>query len=72
MGCQSCHDGVVGSNAVAVIPGLGRLLENEVAVRMVDDHYILVARARLDRETASVVCVEPAQGVDLDENLMGL
>ncbi len=70
-GHQPCHDGIVGGNAVAVIPGLEGLLENEVTVGMVGNHHILVARARLDRETTCVVCVEPAEGVDLDEDLMG-
>ena len=40
---QSGHDGIVGCNAVTVIPGLERLLEDEVAVGMVGDHHILVA-----------------------------
>ncbi len=70
MGRQPCHDGIVGGNAVAVIPGLEGLLENEVAVGMVGNHHILVARARLDQEMISVVCVVPAEGVDLDEDLM--
>ncbi len=70
-GRQPCHDEIVGSNAVAVIPGLEGLLENEVAVGMVGDHHILVARACLDRETTCVICVEPAEGVDLDEDLIG-
>ncbi len=70
-GCQPCHDGIVGGNAVVVIPGLEGLLENEVAIGMVGDHHILVAKARLDRETTCVVCVEPAEGVDLDEDLIG-
>jgi hypothetical protein len=43
MRCQSGHDSIVGSNAVMVIPGLERLLEDEVAVGMVSDHHILVA-----------------------------
>ena len=29
-GRQPCHDGIVGDDAVAVIPGLEGLLENEV------------------------------------------
>jgi hypothetical protein len=40
---QSGHDGVVGRNPVPVIPGLERLLEDEVAVGMVGNHHILVA-----------------------------
>ncbi len=70
-GCQRCHDGIVGGDAVAVIPGLEGLLENEVAVGRVGDHHILVARARLDQETTCVICVERAEGVDLDEDLIG-
>ncbi len=70
-GRQPCHNGIVGGNGVAVIPGLEGLLENKVAIGMVGDHHILVARARLDRETTCVVCVEPAEGVDLDEDLIG-
>ncbi len=71
MGRQLCHDGIVGGNVMAVITGLEGLLENEVAIGIVGDHHILVARARLDRETTCVVCVEPAEGVDLDEDLIG-
>ncbi len=70
-GRQPYHDGIVGSNAVAVIPGLEGLLENEVAIGMVGNHCILVAKARLDRETTCVFCVEPAEGMDLDEDLIG-
>ncbi len=70
-GRQPCHDGIVGGNAVAVIPALEGLLENEVAVGMVGDHHILVARACLDREMTCVICVEPVEGVDLDEDLIG-
>ena len=71
MGRQLCHDGIVGSNEVAVIPSLEGLLENEVTVGMVGDHHILVARAHLDQETTCVICVERAEGVDLDEDLIG-
>ncbi len=56
---------------MAVIPGLEGLLENEVAVGMVGNHNILVTRARLDQEKTYVVCVEPAEGVDLDEDFIG-
>jgi hypothetical protein len=57
---QSRHDGVVGRNPMPVIPGLERLLQDEVAVGMEGDHHILVARARLDRKATCVVCVQPA------------
>ncbi len=56
---------------MAVIPDLDGLLKNEVDIGMVGNHHILVARALLDREMTCVVCVEPAEGVDLDEDLMG-
>ncbi len=54
-----------------VIPGLERLLENEVAVGMVGDNHILVAQACLDRKAPCVICVQSADGVYLDEDLMG-
>ncbi len=69
--CQSRHDGVVGRNSMLVIPGLERLLEDEVAVGMVGNHHILVARARLDQKAPYVICVQLADGVYLDEDLMG-
>ncbi len=53
------------------IPGLERLLEDEVAVGMAGDHHILVAQARLDRKAPCVICVQLADGVNLDEDLMG-
>ncbi len=70
-GCQPCHDGIVGGDVVAVIPGLKGLLENEVAIGMVGNHHILVARVCLDQETTCVVCVEPVEEGDLDEDLIG-
>ncbi len=71
VGRQPCHDGIVGGNVGAVIPGLEGLLENEVDIGMVGDHHILIARARLDQEITCVICVEPAEGVDLGEDLIG-
>ncbi len=56
---------------MTVIPGLEGLLQNEVAVDMVGNHHILVARARLDRKATCVVCAQPADGVYFDEDLMG-
>ena len=60
-GCrQSRHDGVVGCNPMPVIPGLERLLQDEVAAGMEGDHHILVAQVHLDRKATCVVCVQPA------------
>jgi hypothetical protein len=41
-GCQACHNGIVGSNAMAVTLGLDCLLENEIAIGMEGNHHALV------------------------------
>jgi hypothetical protein len=56
---------------VAVIPGLEGLLENEVAVGVVGDHHVLVAKASPNQETTFVVSKELAEEVDLDKDLIG-
>jgi hypothetical protein len=38
---------------------------------MVGDHHILAALARLDRKATCVVCVQLADGMYFDEDLMG-
>ena len=68
---QTGHDGIVGSNAVLVTPGLEGLLKDEVAISMIGNHDILVARPCFDGEVAGIVCVEFADGDDLDEDLIG-
>ena len=68
---QTGHDGIVGSNAVLVAPGLEGLLKDEVAIGVIGDHDILVARAGLDREAASFVRVELADEEVLDVDLLG-
>ncbi len=68
---QSQHDGVVGRNPMPVISGLERLLQDEVAVGIEGNHHILVAQMRLDRKATCVVCVQPAEGVYFDKDLMG-
>ncbi len=70
-GCQTSHDCVVGCNAVVVTLGLEGLLEDEVAIGMEGDHYILVARASSDGEAASVVGEELAERFYYDKNLVG-
>ncbi len=68
---QTGHDGIVGSNAVLVAPGLEGLLKDEVAIDVMGNHDILVARLCLDREAAGIVRVEFADGDDPDEDLIG-
>jgi hypothetical protein len=51
------HDGVVGSNAVFITPGLEGLLEDEVAIGVIGNHHIPVAGPGLDGETSGVICV---------------
>ncbi len=61
LGRQRSHDGVVGSNAVAVTLGLEGLLEDEVAVGVEGNHDILISGASSDGEVASVVDEELAE-----------
>ena len=62
-GCQPGHDGIVlGSNAALDAPGLEGLLKFEVAIGLIGNQDILVARVGLDREAASIVHVELADG----------
>ncbi len=63
--------GVVGGNALAVTLGHEGLLEDEVAIGMEGDQYILVAGASFDREAASVVGKELAERLCYDKNLVG-
>jgi hypothetical protein len=41
-GCQACHSGILGYNAMAVTFGLECLLEDEIAIVMEGDHDLLV------------------------------
>jgi hypothetical protein len=70
-GCQVCYNGIVGCNAMAVTFGLECLLEDEIAIRVEGGHDVLVPRACPDRKEASVICVQPAEGVHRDEDLIG-
>jgi hypothetical protein len=69
--CQACHNGIVGCNLMAVTFGLERLLVDEIAIFMADNHDVLVPLACPDRKAARVICVQPAEGVQLDEDLIG-
>ncbi len=64
--CQASHDSVIGGNAVAV-----GLLEDEVAVGVEGDHYILVARACSDKEVAGVVGKELTEQLCYNKHLVG-
>ncbi len=55
-----------------VTPGLESLLNNEVAIGVIGNHDILVARRTcFAGEGAGIVCVELADGEDPDEDLIG-
>jgi hypothetical protein len=56
---------------MGVAPVFEGLLENEVAVCMIGDHDILIAGAGFDWESASVVRVEFADGIDVDVDFTG-
>ncbi len=56
---------------VGVAPAFEGLLEDEIAIGMIGNHDILVARAGLDGEPSRVVRVELADGVDMDVELIG-
>ncbi len=70
-GRQASHDSVAGGDAVAVNLGLESLLEDEVAISMEGDHYILVAGASSDGEAAGVIGKELAERLCYDKNLVG-
>ncbi len=55
-----------------ITPDLEGLLEDEVAINVIGDHYILVARPGLDGEMSGVVCVELADGDDMDVDFVRL
>ena len=49
--------------------GIERLLEDEIAISVEGNHDVLVPQACSNRETASVICVQPAEGVHFNEDL---
>ncbi len=69
--CQACHNGIVGCNLMVVTFGLERLLEDEIAISLEGNHNVLVSQVCPDRNVACVVCVQPAEGVHFNENLIG-
>jgi hypothetical protein len=56
---------------MAVTFGLERLLEDEIAISVEGDDDVLVPRACSNRKTASVMCVQPAEGVHFNGDLIG-
>ncbi len=56
---------------MAVTFGLERLLEDESAISVEGNHDVLVPQPCHDRKAACVICVQPAEGVHLDEDLIG-
>ena len=71
LGRQTGHDGIVGFDAVFVASGFEGLLKDEVAISVVCDHDILVARSSFDGEPTRIICVEFADGQDMDGELSG-
>jgi hypothetical protein len=69
--CKAFNNRIVGYNLMAVTFGLERLLEDEIAISVESDHDVLIPQACPDREAASVVSVQPAEGVHFDEDLIG-
>ncbi len=70
-GCQAFHNGIVGCNAMAVAFGLECLLEDEIAIGVEGNHDVLVPQACSDWEVASVIRVQPAEGVHRDKDWVG-
>jgi hypothetical protein len=68
---QTRCDGVLCSNGVGVAPAFEGLLEDEIAIRVIGNHDILVARAGLHGELSRVVHEELADGDDADVDLIG-
>ncbi len=54
-----------------ITPDLEGLLEDEVAIGVIGNHHILVARPGLDGETSGVICVELADGDNTDVDFVG-
>ncbi len=71
LGCQAWHNGIVGCNAVAVALGLERLLEDKIAICAEGNQDVLVSRACPNWKATSVICVELAERVHPDKDLIG-
>jgi hypothetical protein len=68
---QRHHNGVIHCNAVAFALGFEGLLENEVAVGMEGNDYVLVAGACSDRKAAIVIGEELAEWLCDNKHLVG-
>jgi len=67
---EALHDAVVSGDAMAIVARFKRFDEDNVAVGVVREHYVVVAAARADGEAAHVVSVELADGFDDDEQFV--
>jgi hypothetical protein len=56
---------------MAVTFGLECLLEDEIAISVEGNHDVLVLSACSNRKAARVICVQPAEGVHFNEDLIG-
>ena len=65
------HDAVVCRDAVSVMTGLEGFDQNGIGVDVVHQHNIVVATEVADREAAHVICVELADGLNDDVDLLG-
>jgi hypothetical protein len=70
-GLQASHDDVLGRDAMGVTLVLEGLLEDDIVISIIGNHYILIPQAGLDREMSSVIFVELADGVDAIEDFVG-
>ena len=60
---EPLHDRCVGSYTMSITPIFERGLENDIGVTMICDHNVLVATARPDRESATVIGVHATDGI---------
>jgi hypothetical protein len=56
---------------MGVAPVLEGLLEDEIAICVIGNHYILIPQANLDGEMSSVLLLELANGVDAKKEFVG-
>jgi hypothetical protein len=56
---------------MAVTFGLERSLEDEIAISVEGGHDVLVTQACSNRKVAHGVCLQPAEGVHFNEDLIG-
>jgi hypothetical protein len=70
-GCQVYHNGLVGGNVMVVPFGLECLLKDEIAIDMEGNHGVLVPGVCSDWKVASFICVQLAEGVHCNKDLIG-